>query len=117
VYLLDANAQRLGPFFFLQVKTTLKAPDTTGAYALRFSARAVARAQAMKTPFFVGIVDRSTIRRERIYVKGIDAGLPTGITRLEPRHDLAEDAVKIAIYNEVSRVWALRNNPPLRRLL
>lgn len=116
VYLLDAHAQRLGPFFFLQVKTTLKALDTTGTYSLRFSARAVARARAMKTPFFVGIVDRSATSREKIYVKGIDATNSKGIARLEPLHDLADDAVKISIYNEVSRVWALRNNPPLTRL-
>ncbi|WP_413458212.1 hypothetical protein [Herbaspirillum huttiense] len=117
VYLLDATARRLGPFFFLQVKTTLKTPDITGAYAMRFSAAAVARAHAMKTPFFVGIVDRSTARREKIYVKGIDARQSKGIASLAPLHDLAEDAVKIAIYNEVCRVWALRNNPPLTQLI
>ncbi|MGC4243968.1 MAG: hypothetical protein QM686_17225 [Herbaspirillum sp.] len=71
----------------------------------------------MKTPFFVGIVDRSTARRERIHVKGIDARQSKGIARLAPHHDLAEDAVKIAIYNEVCRVWSLRNNPPLTQLI
>jgi len=117
VYLLDATARRLGPFFFLQVKSTFKAPGAAGAYALRFNANAVKRAHAMKTPFFVGIVDRSTARRERIYVKGIDARQSKGIARLAPHHDLAEDAVKIAIYNEVRRVWSLRNNPPLTQLI
>ncbi|NQE49921.1 hypothetical protein [Herbaspirillum rubrisubalbicans] len=117
VYLLDANAQRRGPFFFLQVKTTLKTPTDGGTYGLRFTASDVARAKAMKTPFFIGIVDRTSKDNEKIYVKGIAATRSKGIFRLKPVHDLADDTVKIDLYNEVFRLWTLQNTPLLSRLL
>jgi hypothetical protein len=117
VYLLDANSDRYGPFCFLQVKTTTRKPAPGGAYPLAFSATDVARAHASKIPFFVCIVDRAVPRAERIFIKGVDSDRKAGISRLAPTHDLAADAVKLELHQEVERVWSMQSAPVLKRLI
>lgn len=111
VYLLDADSERFGPFYFLQVKTTTRKPAPGGAYRLGFDAVDVARAQA--SPYFVCVVDRAVPRAERIFIKGVDSKRKAGISRLAPTYDLATDAVKLELHQEVERLWALQSAPVL----
>jgi hypothetical protein len=117
VYLLDAKSERFGPFFFLQVKTTTSDPTPGGAYRFSFSAVDVARAQASKIPYFVCIVDRAVPRAERIFVKGVDSKRKAGISRFPPAFDLATDAVKLEMHEEVERLWSMQSMPVLTRLI
>lgn len=116
IYLVDSNGDRTGPFFFVQVKTTSKTPKPGTGYPAEFSATDVKRAQATKVPFFICAVDRSIAGSEKFFIKGVDAKRTKGIIRISPVHDLKTDAVKLALYNEVTRVWASQAVPVLDAL-
>jgi len=113
IYLVDSHGDRTGPFFFVQVKTTSKKPKPGAGYPAGFSATDVKRAQATKVPFFICAVDRSTSGHEKLFIKGVDSKRTRGIIRILPIHDLATDTVKLALYNEVTRVWASQAVPAL----
>lgn len=115
VFLLSPEGKQNGPFFFLQVKSTSAGPRPDGSYGIAFSAGDIRRAQAMKVPFFLCVVDRSSPKR-RMFVKGVDSKRKRGIYCLAPQHDLMEDAVKEALYDEVTRVWSKRRMPCLGKL-
>lgn len=117
VHLLDQSGNRNGAFFFLQVKTTMKGPGANGHYAYAFSAVDVARAQALKTPFLVAIVDRSRNRQEKIYFMGVDAKRTRGISRIAPTYSLKMDRAKIALYDEVARLWSAQPIPALTKFI
>lgn len=117
VYLVGLNGDRTGPFFFLQVRTTTKTPKQGVAYGIDFSATDVKRAQATKIPFFVCVVDRSVTRCEKFFIMGVDSKRTAGITRLAPVHDLATDAVKIDLYNELTRLWDAQTTPALAKFI
>lgn len=113
VYLLDASGHRSGPFFFVQVKTTDQRPQPGDPYPIKFTATDVARAIATKVPFFLCVVDRSAKQQARMFVRGVDSKRTKGISRVAARHDLTTDAVKIAIYDEVERLWKTQGTPAL----
>jgi len=117
VFLLDADGDQKGPFFFLQVKATSTGPRPDGTYEICFSALDVRRAQAMKVPFFLCVVDRSIPAKRRIYIKGVDSMRKRGIYRLAPRDDLTSAAVKKALHDEVTRIWAVRCVPCFQKLI
>lgn len=111
VFLLTPEGKQSGPFFFLQIKTTSTGPRPDGSYDFTFGATDVRRAQAMKVPFFLCIVDRSIHPTRRMFLKGVDSRRKRGIYRLVPKHDLTTDAVKRALHDEVKRIWAYRRMP------
>ncbi|NHZ38058.1 DUF4365 domain-containing protein [Massilia rubra] len=117
VYLVDERGTRTGPIFFVQVKTTARAPKNGTGYKVGFSAADVRRAQATKVPFFVCVVDRSTEGRAKFFIKGVESTRTTGIATLAPVHDLATDAVKLDLYQEVTRLWAGQSMPALTKLI
>jgi hypothetical protein len=117
VYLVDANGDRTGPFFFVQVKTTSRTPVVGMGYSVKFSLDDVKRAQATKVPFFLCIVDRAVKGDEKFYIKGVDSRLSSGIFRLFPEYDLTADAVKLELYREVERVWGTQIIPVLAKFL
>lgn len=117
VYLLDEDGRRTGPFFFLQVKTTAKTTSNGTGYPIRFSAADVRRAHTTKVPFFVCVVDRSAGRGAKLFIKGVESTRTRGIATLAPDHDLETDAVKLDLYREVTRLWARRSVPRLKKLI
>lgn len=117
VFLLSQDNGDGGHFFFLQVKTTEVGPRPDGSYAYNFPARDVRRAQVMKVPFFVCMVDRSDPNVRRIFIKGVDSKRKTGIYSLMPLYDLTTDAIKLALYEEVSRAWEIQHAPSLQGLI
>lgn len=117
IYLVDSHGDRTGPFFFVQVKTTSKTPRPGIGYTTDFSASDVKRAQATQVPFFICAVDRSITGREKFFIKGVDARRTKGIIRMSATHDLATDAVKLALYKEVTRVRAAQAVPELKAFI
>lgn len=117
VYLLDPSGDRTGPFFFVQVKTTKQRPRPGTGYLIQFSATDVQRAQATKIPCFVCVVDCLLTRCEKIFIKGVDSKRSKGMARLAPTYDLAADVVKIDLYDEVTRLWALQTMPALAKFI
>jgi hypothetical protein len=117
VHLLDTNGNRTGAFFFLQVKTTQKQPGLSGTYSVMFSAADVKRASAQKIPFFLCVVDRAVTRSEKIFIMGVDSMRKKGISRIAPIYDLADDAVKIALFDEVTRLWKSQPVPALTKFI
>jgi len=117
VYLIDGNGDRSGEFFFIQVKTTSTSPPPGQGYPVGFSASDVQRALATKTPFFVCAVDRSTIGSEKFFIKGVSSTRTKGIARIATTYDLATDAVKLDLYNEVVQLWATQAVPSLTKLI
>lgn len=117
VYLVDASGDRIGPFFFVQVKTTSKTPPAGAGYSVRFTLADVKRAQATKVPFFLCVVDCAAKGREKFFIRGVDWKLSHGIFRLLPEYDLTVDAVKLQLYHEVERVWAYQMTPMLAKFL
>ena len=117
VYLVDEHGVRTGPLFFAQVKTTARAPTEGSGYKVGFSAADVRRAQATKVPFFVCVVDRSTVGSAKFFIKGVESTRTRGIARLAPVHDLSMDAVKLVLYDEVTRVWRSQTVPTLMKLI
>lgn len=113
IYLVDSHGDRTGPFFFVQVKTTAKKPKAGTGYRVGFSAVDVKRAQATKVPFFICAVDRSVTGSEKFFITGVDSKRTKGIISIPPIHDLATDSVKLALYKEVTRVWANQAVPAL----
>lgn len=117
VFLLSPDSEEGSQFFFLQVKTTKVGARRDGNYAYNFPIRDVIRAQAMKVPFFVSVVDRSDMTVRRIFIKGVDSKRQSGIYRIAPHYDLTSDAIKVALYEEVRRVWTGQDVPDLKELL
>lgn len=117
VYLVDANGDRTGPFFFVQVKTTSTTPRKGTGYPVAFNAADVRRAQATKVPFFICVVDRSVTGKEKFYIKGVDSKRTKGIARVAPIHDLALNSVKIDLFDEVTRLWAAQAIPALAKFI
>lgn len=117
IYLLDMNAQRFGPFFFLQVKTTRTGPNLAGSYNVQFPRDAVSRAKNMKIPFFVCVVDVSDAGNERIYIRGVEASRMRGISTIDTRFDLRSDSIKIELFKEVTRIWSQQTSPALTALI
>lgn len=117
VYLVDANGDRTGPLFFVQVKTISTTPTSGHGYPVGFSAADVKRAQATKIPFFVCAVDRSVTGSEKFFIKGVDSKRSEGIAKLAPTYDLTTDAVKLGLYDEVTRVWASQAKPALAKFI
>ncbi|UOD28822.1 hypothetical protein INH39_25780 [Massilia violaceinigra] len=117
VYLLDEGGRRTGHFFFLQVKTTARTARSRTGYPIRFSAADIRRAQATKVPFFICVVDCSAGRRAKFFIKGLESTRTRAIATLSPDHDLETDAVKLDLYREVTRLWARRRVPALKRLI
>lgn len=117
VFLLDQNNKQGSEFFFLQVKTTEVGPRHDGSYACSFSAREVQRARAMKVPFFICVVDRSDPSVRRIFIKGVDSKRHAGTYSVAPLYDLKTDTVKVTLYEEVKRIWAMQKLPRLQELV
>lgn len=117
VFLLSPDSEEGSQFFFLQVKTTEVGLRRDGNYSYNFPSKDVLRAQAMKVPFFVCVVDRSNPNVRQIFIKGVDSKKPIGIYRVAPLYDLTSDATKIALYEEVRRIWANQSSPVLRDLI
>jgi hypothetical protein len=117
VYLVDAKGDRTGAFFFVQVKTTATAPKPGAAYPIAFGATDVKRAQRTKIPFFVSVVDTSDPHRPRFFIKGVDSKRSTGMARLAQDYDLATDAVKLDLYDEVTRLWGTQRTPALAKFI
>lgn len=117
VHLLNRHRQRIGASFFLQVKATMQGLNSSGSYEIDFDAQAVERAHALKLPFFLAVVDRSVTRKEKIFIKGLNAGRTSGIYRVRPQYDLADDAVKVDLYLEVLRLWRKLRVQPLKKFV
>lgn len=117
VYLVDVNGDRTGPLFFVQVKTISTSPKSGNGYPVGFSATDVKRAQATKIPFFVCAVDRSVSGSEKFFIKGVDSKRTRGIANLAALHDLTTDAVKLGLFDEVTRVWASQAIPALAKFI
>jgi len=117
VFLLSPNGEKSGPFFFLQIKTTATGLQSDGSYSYSFEAKDVQRAQSMRVPFFLCVVDQSVLNERHMFIKGVDSKRRQGIYRLRPHYDLTIDAVKVALHDEVSRIWAERSVPRLVKLV
>lgn len=117
VYLVNANGDRTGALFFVQVRTIATPPKGGNGYLVGFSAIDVKRALATKIPFFVCVVDRSVTGIERFFIKGVDSKRTRGIARLPAKYDLTTDAVKLGLYDEVTRVWASQAIPALAKFI
>ncbi len=117
VYLVDEGGRRTGPFFFLQVRTTARTTRNGTAYPIRFSAANVRLAQASKVPFFICVVACSAGRRAKFFIKGVESTRTRAIATLAPDHDLETEAVKLDLYREVTRLWARRSVPALKKLI
>jgi hypothetical protein len=109
VFLVDSSGQRTGPFFFMQVKATNKGCNKNGCYAYSFGTKHVRRALSLKVPFVVCIVDLSIRGSGRIFIKGIDSRRHQGIYCMPCTYDLSAPWVKLALYDEVARIWAGRD--------
>ena len=117
VFLINSAGERTGPFFFVQVKSTTKGRRKSGDYAYSFDRTRVQRAQALKTPFILCLVDLSTRRSGEIFIMGVDSNRITGIRSLPRKHDLAKSSVKITLFDEVTRIWTEQNSPRFNRLI
>jgi hypothetical protein len=116
VFLVNPLGERTGPFFFLQIKSTTKSRRCNGSYAYSFDRNHVRRAQALKVPFFVCIVDFSACSSGEIFVMGVDSKRSQGIYRMPCAYDLSAQWVKLAMFDEVTRIWAAQDYPYFNQL-
>lgn len=107
VYLLGFDRLAVGPYFFLQVKSTEKAPSKRSCPA-PFSAKDVKRALSFKSPSYVAAADLS-LPTAAIYIKGLSHGRATGISSINRASDFRLDSVKVAVYDEVRAFHAKRS--------
>lgn len=97
---LQKDGHPYGPYFFLQVKATEKAPEG-GSIPAIFEASEVIAAQAMKAPIYVAAVDASKRTVEAIYIAPVYAERKNGIARIKTSKPLSDDTVCQALFDEV----------------
>jgi hypothetical protein len=99
VYLKDHAGALTGAHFFIQIKTSAPAGDTTTCPA-RFEKNEVETAIAFRAPVYLIGVEART--KEMCFVTGISHSRTKGIARItKARRKLSSLRVKRRIYNEV----------------
>lgn len=104
VYLLDGDQRSTGAYFFLQVKATEVASGKASCSA-PFPAEDVRRAILFKAPSYVAAADFSRAAAE-IYIRGLSHDRKRGISSIKRSSNFELDAVKVAVYDEVSKFHA-----------
>jgi hypothetical protein len=100
VYLLDVNANFLGPHFYAQIKTT-QTPAGPLVCKARMNKSHVLGAVSYKVPSYFIAVDAAAANSESCYIKGISNTFSKGIYGASVANDLSQPASRAALYNEV----------------
>ena len=107
VRLLDTDGALLGPFFFIQVKTTSDRKKVTReSINVTFKSDHIHAARKMKVPCYVFAVDATDPQTEHVYFCGVSSTRRKEIAGVLRKHDLSFEAKKRALYDEVVGFFA-----------
>ena len=111
VDLIDDQDEAVG-YFFVQVKGTTKPRPPGGRLPVEVELLHYNRMVRHPSPTYLIGVDLCDLRQPAAYLIAASAERAAMLSSMSRTFDLAEDAVRIALYDEVVRYWAAVGRPP-----